>query len=62
MERNLWVQLYEAVMTTAYPGPARKVSHSDRWVVLTYLWAAVHDRSTTWWPRRAACACSGLLS
>jgi hypothetical protein len=57
MERNLWEQLYHAVMTTPYPDPARKVSHSDRWVVLTYLWAAVHDRSTTWatvpghWPQ-----------
>jgi hypothetical protein len=48
MERNLWIQLYEAVMTTLYSFPARKVSHSDRWVVLTFLWAAVHDRSTTW--------------
>jgi hypothetical protein len=48
MERNLWLQLYEAVMTTAHPAPARKVSHSDRWVVLTHLWAAVHDRPTSW--------------
>ena len=48
MERNLWKQLYEVVMTTAHPGAATGVSHSDRWVVLVYLWAAVHDRSTTW--------------
>ena len=48
MERNLWEQLYEVVMTTAHPGAATGVSHSDRWVVLVYLWAAVHDRSTTW--------------
>jgi hypothetical protein len=48
MERNLWLQLYEGVMTTAYPDPARKVSHSDRWIVLTFLGGAVHDRSTTW--------------
>ncbi len=48
MERNLWMQLYEVAMTTPYAGPARKVSHSDRWIVLTYLWAAVHDRPTTW--------------
>jgi hypothetical protein len=48
MERDLWLQLYEAVMTTDHPGAARGVSHSDRWVALVYLWAAVHDRPTTW--------------
>jgi hypothetical protein len=48
MERNLWKQLYEVVMSTAHPAAAPGVSHSDRWVVLVYLWAAVHDRSTTW--------------
>jgi hypothetical protein len=48
MERNLWKQLYEVVMATDHPYAARGVSHSDRWVVLVQLWAAVHDRSTAW--------------
>src|SRR5262245_45518225 len=48
MERNLWTALYEAVMTVAYPEPARGVHHPDRAVVLVYLWAAVHDRPTAW--------------
>jgi hypothetical protein len=48
MERNLWKPLYNAVMTTDYPMPARRVSHADRWIVLTYLWAVVHDRPTVW--------------
>jgi hypothetical protein len=48
MERNLWRQLYEVVMSTDHPGAATGVSHSDRWVVLVYFWAAVHDRPTTW--------------
>jgi hypothetical protein len=48
MEHKLWSQLYEMVMTTLYPDPAHGVRHSDRWVVLTYLWAVVHDRAT-WW-------------
>src|SRR3954471_5932746 len=48
MERNLWLQLYEAVMATAHPGAAWKVRYPDRWVVLPFLWAAVHDRPTTW--------------
>lgn len=50
MERNLWKPLYEAVMAVSYPDPATGVSHSDRWIVLTFLWAARHDR-----PRRWAC-------
>jgi hypothetical protein len=48
MEGKLWKELYATVMTTDYPSPARKVSHSDRWVVLTFLWAVVHDRPTSW--------------
>jgi hypothetical protein len=48
MERNLWQQLYEVVMSLAHPSATRGVSHSDRWVVLVHLWAAVHDRPTTW--------------
>jgi hypothetical protein len=48
MERNLYARLYEAVMTTDYPRPAARVSHPDRWVALTYLWAALHDRPTAW--------------
>jgi len=48
MEHKLWSQLYELVMTTLYVDPARGVRHSDRWVVLTYLWAVVHDRATCW--------------
>jgi hypothetical protein len=48
MERNLWSHVSHCVKTLAHPAAVRKVSHSDRWVVLTYLWAAVHDRPTTW--------------
>ncbi len=48
MERNLWKTLYDAVMTTDYPQPARRVQHADRWIALTFLWAAVHDRPTSW--------------
>src|SRR5262245_48064029 len=48
MERTLWKQLYEVVMSTAHPEAARGVSYSNRWVVLVHLWAVVHDRCTTW--------------
>lgn len=48
MERNLWKPLYEAVMAVDYPDPATGVSHTDRWVVLTFLWSVVHDRPRCW--------------
>lgn len=48
MERNLWGRLYALVMATPHAGPSAGVRHTDRWVVLTYLWAAVHDRPTAW--------------
>jgi hypothetical protein len=60
MERKLWDRLYTAVMTTRHPAPPKGVSHSDRWVVLVHLWAAVHERPTAWacrrehWPAGAA--------
>jgi hypothetical protein len=48
MERKLWGALYEAVMAATYPDPATGVRHTDRWVVLTYLWACLHDRPVRW--------------
>lgn len=48
MDRDLWLRLYTAVMTTAYPGPAAGVTHPDRRVALVYLWAAAHRRATRW--------------
>ncbi len=48
MERNLWEPLYEAVMAVDYPDPATGVSHSDRRIVLTFLWAVLHDRPRRW--------------
>jgi hypothetical protein len=48
MDRNLWLRLYTAVLTTAYPGPAAGVRHPDRAIALVYLWAAGHHRPTSW--------------
>jgi hypothetical protein len=48
MERNLWKPLSEAVMAVDYKDPATGVSHTDRWIVLTFLWAVLHDRPRCW--------------
>ena len=48
MDRNLWFELYRAVMTTAYDRPARGVTYPDRVIALVYLWAAAHHRPTSW--------------
>src|ERR1700754_3213224 len=63
MDRNLWLRLYTAVMTTDYPGPATGVAYPDWVIALVYLWAAAHRRATSWacerthwqpWARRPA--------
>src|SRR5829696_3712932 len=48
MERKLWEALYRAVRDARHPCPAAKVSHSDRWALLVYLWAVVNDRPRCW--------------
>jgi hypothetical protein len=48
MERKLYLRLYQAVWAVRHPCPPAGVTHSDRWVVLVFLWAALHDRPTTW--------------
>src|SRR5215831_14386742 len=48
MDRNLWLRLYTAVVTTAYTGPATGVHHPDRVVALAYLFAAAHHKATYW--------------
>jgi hypothetical protein len=58
MERKLYGRLYQAVWAVRHPCPPAGVSHADRWIVLVFLWAAVHDRPTSWacrpehWPDR----------
>jgi hypothetical protein len=57
MERKLWTRLCDLVAESC-----RRISHpgvrfSDRWILLVYLWAVLHDRPTSWacreenWPR-----------
>lgn len=49
MERKLWGRLYRLVTEVAHQLAGRLgVVHSDRWIVLAYLWAVLHDRPTCW--------------
>jgi hypothetical protein len=48
MERKLWLRLYAVIWSVHHPCPPTRVSHSDRWVILVYLWACLHDRPTQW--------------
>ena len=57
MERKLWTRLYPVVVAVcqriSHPG----VVFTDRWIVLVYFWAVIHDRPTSWacdqanWPK-----------
>ena len=48
MEGELWKQLYQVVMEVSKNWPRRRKQYSDAWIVLTYLWAVLHDRPTCW--------------
>jgi hypothetical protein len=48
MEGELFNRVYALLMRMdKYAGPAGCV-YSDRWIVLTYLWAVIHDRPRGW--------------
>ena len=60
MDGNLWKQVYQLVMTTEYPNPTTRTTHSDRVVVLVHLRAtmdnisinrATHPESWIGWQR-----------
>lgn len=48
MERKLWTQLYPLVASACQRISHPKVVFSDRWILLVYLWAVLHDRPTSW--------------
>jgi hypothetical protein len=53
MERNTFALLVEAVgRTPGSRGRPPKASYTDRDIVLTYLWAVLHDRPVSWACRR----------
>lgn len=48
MERKLWTRLYPIVTEACQGISHAKVSFSDRWILLVYFWAVIHDRSSSW--------------
>lgn len=58
MESELWQTVYPMVMDAGKGRRAKRVQHPDTGIVLTYLWAVLHDRPVSWacrsasWPPR----------
>lgn len=48
MERELWTRLDPIVTAACQRISHSKVSFSDRWILLVYFWAVIHDRPTSW--------------
>jgi hypothetical protein len=48
MERELWPRIYHIVMTTGATVRQTRVTFQPHIVVLTFLWAALHDRPQGW--------------
>jgi hypothetical protein len=58
MDSELWRLIYHTALDVSKEFFRRGVRHSDRVIVLTYVWAALHDRPVSWacrtahWPGR----------
>jgi hypothetical protein len=48
MERKLWTRLYPIIVAVCQRISHPNVVLTDRWILLVYFWAVIHDRSTTW--------------
>jgi hypothetical protein len=48
MEYRLWKQLYEIVICLGKTHCFKGKRFADAWIVLTYLWASLHDRPVSW--------------
>lgn len=48
MDGKLWNVVYQSVMSIDHPNPQKRVSHSDRVVVLVLLRASYDERSIHW--------------
>jgi hypothetical protein len=52
MESELWRRVYQVAVDAGKGRRVKRVQHSDVVVVLTYLWAVLHDRPVSWACRR----------
>jgi hypothetical protein len=48
MERELWTRLGSIVVSACQRISHPKVLFGDRWILLVYFWAVIHDRPTSW--------------
>jgi len=48
MERKLWTRLYPIIVAVCQRISHPKVVFTDRWILLVYFWAVIHDRPTSW--------------
>ena len=48
MERKLWTRLYPIIVASCQRISHPRVLFSDRWILLVYFWAVIHDRPTSW--------------
>jgi hypothetical protein len=48
MERKLWTRLYPILVAVCQRISHPKVVFTDRWILLVYFWAVIHDRPTSW--------------
>jgi len=52
MESELWPTVYQVATDAGKGRRAKRVQHPDVVIVLTYLWAVLHDRPVSWACRR----------
>jgi hypothetical protein len=48
MERQLWAQLYQLLMTAGKNHCRRGKQFSDAWIAIIYMWSVLHDRPISW--------------
>ena len=48
MERELWKKVYRLVMETAKNKTIKRATFTNAQIILTYLWAVIHDRPVYW--------------
>lgn len=48
MEAKLYASLYRLVFAVAHPPRRKREQFCDRWVLLVFLWSALHDRPRAW--------------
>jgi hypothetical protein len=58
MEAKLFASLYRLVFAVAHPPRRKREQFCDRWILLVFLWSALHDRPRAWacdeanWPAK----------